>query len=76
MARSGCVYIPHGPDEACTCTGCWACQESAREWLDLPDTPENCLIGLSGRVIGCSCDIDWEHVYGNHTSTCGGQGDE
>jgi hypothetical protein len=31
--------VPHGPDEPCTCDGCWACE---------------------GRVVGCTCDIDWD----------------
>jgi hypothetical protein len=21
-----CDCFPHGPDEACTCDGCWACE--------------------------------------------------
>lgn len=33
---------PHGPQEPCTCTGCWAC---------------------TGRVLGCTCDIDWDELH-------------
>jgi hypothetical protein len=32
---------PHGPDQPCTCDGCWAC---------------------TGRVVGCTCDIDWDEL--------------
>lgn len=24
-ASEGCGCFPHGPDEPCTCDGCWAC---------------------------------------------------
>lgn len=34
--------VPHGPEEPCTCSGCWACK---------------------GRVIGCTCDIDWDEMF-------------
>lgn len=46
-----CTGVPHGPNDPCTCTGCWACP---------------------GNVLGCTCDIDWECVYGRHDATCGG----
>lgn len=26
-----CVGVPHGPDEPCTCTGCWACKGAELE---------------------------------------------
>lgn len=35
---------PHGPDEPCTCKGCWACK---------------------GAEVGCTCDIDWDKLYGH-----------
>jgi len=36
--------VPHGPDDPCTCEGCWACK---------------------GAEVGCTCDIDWDKLYGH-----------
>lgn len=35
-----------------------------------PCTCDGCWGDCTGRVVGCECDIDWEHVYGRHTIDC------
>jgi hypothetical protein len=73
---STCIFIPHGPEEPCTCNGCWRCDGAHNENYQQEhmgeQTMDMYLIATGGHVMGCTCDIDWDHVYGNHTDICGG----
>lgn len=70
---AGCTQIPHGPYEECTCDGCPTCDAQYNENLQVPGQPtmDMWMIATGGHVMGCDCDIDWEHVYGRHSMDCG-----
>lgn len=66
-----CDGVPErGPDDKCTCDGCWFCIRMAVKVLG--DFPVVRWFGSQGHISGCTCDVDWECMYGRHNSTCGG----
>lgn len=65
---SWCVGVPHGPDEPCTCSGCWSCDAKYNDNYDKEHVGEfrpDMFFSSGGHVTGCTCDIEWECVYGN-----------
>lgn len=68
MTESECRGVPHGPDEPCTCDGCWGCDRQYNENYDKEHAgefrPDMFFSAVGGHVPGCTCDIDWECVYG------------
>lgn len=65
---------PRGAGDTCSCNGCRGCDFQYNEnyqnaHIGQP-TMDMWLCAPGGHVTGCTCDIDWECVYGRHRRIC------